>query len=366
MYKTISPKVWCFVMTLVFMANVVIIGVDKIAGRDSWICAIIASVLYIPVFIIYAHLTKLYPGKNFFGIMSETLGKWASKTAAAIYTVYGVLLLSMSLNGFARFIATNILPDTPELVMVALLALCAFFFVCKNSSVIGKWSCFMLPLVIISILVAFFSSIKSMYVENLMPILEKPEILLDGTYRYLAFPFAEPIIGFALLSSVRGKIKLYQSLLPWIISTAIVVMTFIRNTAVLGGSLAGMLAFNTYFADSIVGYISFSQRIEVLTTLTPAVAGIAEAAVILMFATQGADFLTSGKISRFSAAGITFAAVILTAILYPSFEALHIRVMVWPIVSVPLQVVFPVACLAAHGMKNRVKGKLRHKKRVSA
>ena len=46
MYKSISPRVVCIVTLLVYIANAYILGNDRVAGRNSWLCVLLSAILY--------------------------------------------------------------------------------------------------------------------------------------------------------------------------------------------------------------------------------------------------------------------------------------------------------------------------------
>ncbi len=358
MYKSISPRIAGIVMVLVYIANAYILGNDRIAGRNSWLCVLISAILFIPIYILFYFLTKKYPGLNFFEIVNKVCGKTVMKIIAVIYVVYAICVLSMSYNCFARFVSSNILQDTPKYVMGTAIALCAAYLVWKGGVVMGKWASFVLPVVLIFILISLLGSIPSLHFEYLLPFAENWEDIAVGTYRYLAFPVGEPILFFSLLSSVKGDFRLRHWLIPLAIAAAILSFAFARDTMVLGGSLSGVLSFSTNHADSIAGYLNYSQRTEVLTSLIPAAAGIMEAAVTLFFITQGVDAVIEKSNSWIGILIGTIAGLAISFTVYNTSAALEKRYMVWPAISVAFQVAVPLMCLLVSSVKSGMRRKI--------
>lgn len=358
MYKSISPRIAGIVMVLVYIANAYILGNDRVAGRNSWLCVVLSAILFVPVYILFYFLTKKYPGMNFFEIMNQVFGKTVMKVIAVIYVAYAICVLSMSYNCFARFVSSNILQDTPKYIMGIAIALCAAYLVWKGSVVMGKWASFVLPVVLVFILISLLGSIPSLHFEYLLPIAENRMDMIIGTYRFLAFPVGEPVIFFCLLSSVKGTLRLRHWLIPLAVAAVILSLTFARDTMVLGGSLSGILSFSTNHADSIAGYLNFSQRTEVLTSLIPAAAGIMEAAVTLFFITQGVDAILEKSRSWI---GILTGTVVGLAISFTFFNtsaALEKRYMIWPAISVGFQILAPLVCLLVSSVKNGMRRKI--------
>lgn len=358
MYKTISPKAVCIVSVLFYIANAYILGNDRIAGRNSWLCVALAALSFLPVFLLFAYLSVHYPGKDFFEILEAVFGKTVRKILAAIYAVYGIVLLSMSFDCFARFVSTNILPDTPKYVMATAIALCCTYLVAKGTVVLGKWASFVLPVVLLFILISLLGSVPSLHPEYLLPVAENKKDVLLGTYRYLSFPFGEPLVLFSLLSCVRGKFRLRHWLIPWFLAALILSLSFARDTMVLGGSLSGILSFSTNHADSVSGYMNFEQRTEVLTSLIPAAAGILEAAVSLLFVSQGIHAVLEKQSARVCVFSGVLAGLLLCFFAYQSDRILEVRDMIWPVISVFLQIIFPLAAVIAGAAKSGMRRKI--------
>lgn len=358
MYKSISPRVVCIVTLLVYIANAYILGNDRVAGRNSWLCVLLSAILFIPVFLLFQFLVKRYPGRNFFEIMNEIFGKTVMKVLAVVYVAYGICVLSMSFNCFARFVSSNILPDTPKYVMGVAIALCSAYLVYKGTLVIGKWAAFVLPVVLLFILISLLGSIPSLHFEYLFPIAENKQDLLVGVYRYLAFPVGEPIVLFSLMPAVKGRVRLRHWLIPLALAAGILSVSFARDTMVLGGSLSGILSFSTNHADSITGYLNFTQRTEVITSLIPAAAGIMEAAVTLLFVSQGFDAIFEKNHSWIGIVAGTLGGLAISFTVFKTSAILEQRYMVWPLISVPLQSVVPLACLITCSVKSGMRRKI--------
>lgn len=358
MYRTISPKIACIVMALFYMANSYILGNDRIAERNAWLCVLLSALAFLPVFFLFYLLIKKFPGKNLFEIVECIFGIGVRRVVAGIYAVYGVFLLSMSFNCFARFVSSNVLPDTPKYVMAIAIALCAAYLVYQGAVVMGKWGAFILPVVALFIMVSLIGSIPSLQVSHLFPIAEDGRKIAFGTYRYLSFPFGEPIILFSLLPWVRGKMKMRHWLVPWFAAALVLSISFARDTMVLGGALSGALTFSTNYADSITGYINFEQRTEVVTSLIPAAAGIMESAVILLFISQAFDAISGRPWAKTGILAGGVVALVLCFTIYGTPSALETRYQIWPLISVPLQVVIPFACLCVASVRNGLRRKI--------
>jgi len=190
-----------------------------------------------------------------------------------------------------------------------------------------------------------------------LPIAEYRGNVVRGVYRALAFPMGEPILLFALLPGVQGKLRLRNWLLPVAVAACILAATFARNSMVLGGELAGMLNFPTNHADSVTSHTNFSQRIEALTSLIPAAAGILEAAVTLLFVSQGVRALADGRGGTIGVVLGAAAAMMISVFVYDASVRAW-RYAVWPSISVPLQVLAPLVCAAVGAVRRKIRLKM--------
>lgn len=352
----ISPRSFALTSMLFYMSNAYVLGSNADAGRDDWLCALIASAAaFIPICILAA-LAEKNPEMDLFSIIEKKFGRILLHIFAGIYTVYAVLLLSMSLSIFSRYICTCVLLETPKAVMAFFLSVCVVLFTTKQGLSIGRTASMLFPIIIALIITIFAASAATIKLDRLMPIAENN--ILPGIYRSLAFPFFEPVILFSLLPMVKGGTKKRHWLIPYAVSSLILVFNIVRNTSVLGPALSGLLTFPTMHTDGIIDYESLAQRLEVLTTMIPASTGIIEAAIVALFSRQA--LCRAFNIKKEMPAGIFTISLgfVLCLLLYSTDKALEMRTQIWPAVSFPLQIIIPVSALLYKRKAELPKGKI--------
>lgn len=352
----ISARSFAITAVVYYFGNAYILGSNSHVGRDDWLCMLIACVFAVPLVLLIAYLAETHPGQDLFVIFKQVLGNTVCRFLSLLYGVYAVFLLSMSLSCFSRYVCTCVLLETPKSVMALLLAVCAYLFAVKGPSGIGRCASFLFPVVLLAIVLAFVTSIPSAHFKHIFPIGRGN--IWWGVYRSMAFPFVEPILLFSLIPAVKEGTKKRHWLLPFIFAFSILILNSMRNTMVLGDGLAGMLSFPTTHADSVVGYESLEQRLEVLTTMIPAACGLVEAVLATIFASRAFEAFVGAASSKISVPGVLAAGFAICMLAYGTETALEYRSNIWPFVSVPLQLLAPVLCLLVENTRRAKKAKI--------
>ena len=345
MKQTVRPIYASAAMVLVVLANAYILGSVSEAGRDAWLCLLLSALVWVPVLRLYAALSARYPGENFAGILEKSMSAGFARTLACFYTLYGVLVLGMSLNCFGLFAAGELLPDTPMPLMECLIAGTAGYLVWKGSGIMGKWAALVLPVALLFILLSLAGAIPVLEPEAVLPVAAEPGRIRAGFLRCLAFPLGEPVLLFTFLPGVRGRFRLRHWLLPFGTAILLLSLSWLRNVMVLGGGLYGGLRYAASYADGVQDYLNFAQHVEALTSLIPAAAGIMEAAAALSFAVDCLTCLTAGPRRSMY---IPIAAILglgAGIFLFADPAVLRLRDVVWPWISLPLQIIPPLVCL---------------------
>ena len=354
--NNISARGFAVTAVLFYFGNSYILGSNADMGRDDWLCMLTAAVIELPLVLLLSVLAKNHPGKNLFDIIKEHTNKAVFYIIASVYALYGVFLLSMSLSCFSRYVCTSILLETPKAVMAFMLAACAYLFILKDSVSLARASASLFIVVTLVVIVTYAVSVPHLVLSEILPVAR--DSIWQGVYKCLAFPFAEPVILFSMMPDVQSPTKKKYWLVPYIFAGLILVLNVMRNTMVLGSALSGITTFPTAKTDSVVGYMSFQQRLEVLTTMIPAAAGLVEAALAALFTCQALSAVFGTKKNAVTGAFVCAAGAFLSLVLYTSGGSLDTRAMIWPAASVPLQLA-PILFGGLHG-----KGSKRRKAKI--
>jgi len=355
MPQEISPRVFALASLLFYLANAYIQGNLRSGGQSAWLMVVAGAVLLLPFFLLLSAVSSRHPGKDLPAVAGQLWGMAGQRVVSGLLFLYGTLLLGRSLSCFTRFVSAYILPDTPRILMATLLFALAALLVRRGAAAIGRWAGIVLPVVFLMIGLAIAASISVCRPEALMPIETERGKWLRGIRESVVFPFGEPLAMCTLLTGVKGTVRRRHWVLPWLGAALLLALTFARNTMVLGGELSAVLPFATHHADSVMGYSSFSLRVEALTSLIPAAAGILEAAVFLHLAVCSMEAMAGRKLHGafyLIPAGLAGAIILLPGGQLMAWEGY------WGWFSLPLQAALPVALLLGERMQKRMRRKI--------
>nr|WP_318540524.1 GerAB/ArcD/ProY family transporter [Terribacillus saccharophilus] len=135
------------------------------AGADGWIALLIGGVISIFFVLMILHISKCYPGEGLFEILQSTFGKVLGALAGFGYYVYFLVVAIYLLTSYGELINQWLLPETPVLVLYALLVISALYTISGGLTLIAKvFTFFAIILFIISALFLFgFVDAKFIY-----------------------------------------------------------------------------------------------------------------------------------------------------------------------------------------------------------
>lgn len=355
MPQQISPRIFALTSMLFYLANAYIQGNLRSGGNSAWLMVMAGAILLLPLFFLLAAVCRRYPGKDFSAIAGSLWGSVGRRVVSCFLFLYGTILLGRSLSHFTQFVSAYILPETPRILMASLLFCMAALLVRRSAAAIGRWAGIVLPAVFLMIGMALAASVSVCKPDALLPVAADRGEWIRGIEESMVFPFGEPLAMCTLLSGVHGTIRRRHWILPWLGTAFLLALTFARNTMVLGGDLAAILPFATHHADSVVGYSNFSLRIEALTSLIPAAAGILEAAVFLHLSTTSMDAAAGRRLHGMLIlipAAIAGAMVLLPSVWLMKLEAY------WGMFSLPFQFALPISFLLTDQLRRRTRRKI--------
>ena len=322
------------------------------AGRDDWLCLGAGLLLALPAILTTAALSRSRPDKSLGETIRETLAPVPAAVLSGFYILYGLCILSFSLDAFSRYICICVLPETPKAAAALVIGLAVYLTSRGGAEGIRRLSGLIFPAIALTLLAVIGLSVPSMTLSHLAPV--GRQITGRAVLRAAMFPYAEPVILLSLTPGC-GRLKRRWWIIPFALSSALLIFICVRNTAVLGGALADFFTFPTVQADSVVGYSAIGQRVEVFTTLIPASAGFVEAALAARFSLDAAEGIGKGKESLLLPV-IPAVSFLICVFVLRSDAVSQARDQVWPFVSLasPLPVLY---LLARRRAKRSEKGK---------
>ena len=317
------------IIVLFIIGSAIVLSPGGSAKQDSWLAMIIAMLVAFVAVAVYSRILIIFPEKDLYGVLQEIFGrKWfgivISKVMILTYTWYAFHLGAMVFRNFSEFIIIVSMPETPQVLIVAPLGILCIWLVKGGLEILGRWSVFMLPIILVAIMTQYILSMTQADFDNLKPVLYngiKP--VISSAYGVFTFPFAETVIFILIFSSTKRKFNIYKVFnIGILVGGVILLIAMVRNVMVLGIEDAAIEYFPSYEAVSMINIANFVQRIEVIVSTIFIVGGIVKISVCLFAACKGFAHFMSFKNYRAVVVPVGFLMMNLSCFIYLSAEVI--------------------------------------------
>ena len=277
----------CVFITFI-IGSALIIGIGGDAKNDAWIAGIAGVIMAVPMLLVYSRMISLFPGKDLFDILNITLGKVIGKTVAILYILYAFHLGAMVLRNFGEFINAIAIPETPMLVPLLCMGFVCIIAVRLGIEVLGRTTTYFLPIILFILVVVDLLAIPQLHLNYLKPILGDGIIpVLKGGFSAFSFPFAETVLFIGVFDSLKTRKSPFK---VWfwgiLISSFILIITTIRNIAVLGNMIDSFY-FPSNQAVRMISVGDFLERIEVTVAIVFMFGVFVKSSICLLVACKG-------------------------------------------------------------------------------
>lgn len=343
--EVISNKEGICILTLFIMGSTLVLGSGGKAKQDVWAAILIGIMLAVPIILIYARILYLYPGKSLFSIMNEVFGKIIGNILSLLFVWYAFHLGALVIRNFSEFIKIAALPETPVFVPSMLLVLLCIWSVKEGIEVLGRWSHFVLPILISIILVIVVLSMSMANLHHLLPVLyDNWKPVFEGAFSVFSFPFTEVVVFFLIGNVLNQEKKVAQVYLSGLLIGGIFVLIIaVRNMLVMGESFVNRFHFPTYTAVSLINIGDFLQRIEILVSVVFLFAGFIKISICLLAVSKGIASILRISSYRDLVVPIGLLMMILSYIIYESItEMTDWAFNVYKFYAFPFQVILPL------------------------
>lgn len=233
--------------------------------QDAWM-TFIFGLLYawLIVFLLY-RLGRAYPGKNMFEICEIACGKWLGRIVNLIVLVYVLHLLVRDLRIFGDFIGTAVLQRTPTEFIYLAVMLVLIYFATGNMEEFTRSVNLLYPIFQINLLLLPILLLNEIDLTTLQPLLAHgPEVIAKGGLLGAGWSGDIFIIG-AFLSYIGSTRQFYVSVkFGIVISTIVLTMLMLLNTAVLGPITVSRAMYPLYTMAEQINITDFLDRLDVL------------------------------------------------------------------------------------------------------
>jgi spore germination protein KB len=203
---------------------------------------------------------------------------------------------------------------------------------------------FFLPIIFFIMALVNILEIPQFHLDYIKPILGNGIIpVLKGGFSAFSFPFAETILFLGVFSSLKTK-KSPKKVYLWgvIIAGSIILITTIRNVAVLGNML-GSFYFPSYEAVSMIAIDDFLQRIEATVSIVFIFSVFIKCAICLLVASKGIEKMFNLTDYRSIVIQTGLLMIYFSYIIYDNIMIMkYWAFKVYPYYAFPMQVILPV------------------------
>ena len=233
--------------------------------NDTWICIIISAILTIPT-ILAIHLLFTYPGKNFFEVIEDALGKILGKFSIVMLILLSTVVINSTLFELIDFIQIVLLFYTPIVVMLFCILITVYFMLHKSPKVMINFGQFVFMIALLFFFLSTAFILKNSDFRELLPIAHNNwNSIAIGTLEASASSFSMIIFIPCLFDHLKDRKKIYKPLGTIVaLSLIIILVLAINNLTVLGATEKSKFYFPKHELHRIMGIGTMFQRIEIL------------------------------------------------------------------------------------------------------
>lgn len=356
--EVITHKQGIVILITFILGSTLVLGAGDEAKQDVWLAVLLSMLLAVPIFLVYSRLLTVYPGMGLYDILIHVFGKIFGRILAIPFIWFAFHLGSLVIRNFVEFIIIVSIPETPEYIIAAFMAVFCIWAVRAGIEVIGRWTSIMLPILIIVIIIVTFLFANLITFENLKPVLANGLTpVLNTAFSVFAFPFAETVLFTTVLSNLRPKSNPYKVYF-WglLIGGLIILLISVRSLITLGEGNISILYFPSYASVRLINIGNFLQRIEVSVTLVFIISGFIKISICLYSAGVGIAKIFNVSDYHHIIAPIGLLMMVLSIIVYKStVEMFEWADKIYKYYAFPIEVVLPVIILIAAEIKARVR-----------
>lgn len=321
-----------------------VMGASPVAKQDSWISLLLSILFAVPVFLMYARIVQLFPGKNLFDMLDILFGNIGGRLISLLFIFYSLHLCALVFKNFAEFIAICVMPETPELVILVSMMLVVCYMARCGMGAMGKWSVFMLPLITVMMLFTFLFAVNKIEFNRLLPFMSHDlKTISAGAYKLLTFPLGELVIYLGFASHIRRGTSPYKFFLyVLLIGGSLLMVVMLRNLLILGAAVVEAEYFPSYTAAKVINIADLIARLEATISMNFIIGGIVKSALCLFSATTGIAHLLNVRSYKQFLLPVGLLAVALCTTLYKGIVEMMEFLDIYQFYAVPFQFAIPL------------------------
>ncbi len=329
-------------------------GVSK---QDTWIAALTALVITIPILLGYTTIARKYPGKNLVQINDEALGPFVGRLVSALYIWFLFELMIHYAYFFNSFWITYIMAETPRIAFVIMIVAVSAYAVWSGIETIARCSVIFTIIVAATVIFVIALLLKDIKISHFLPILDlSPKNFIQSVHIILTIQFCDLLAFLMIFPYTKDNTKIRKPLLfAFGIGTFMMLVVILINTAVLGARMMNSTSVSFAITREIdIGHIL--TRLDVMVALTLLVTVFIKITVFYYVTVLGLAQLLRLRSYRPLIVPIGLIAIAISANLYPSdMEQVYAARYIWPFNAAFFEIVLPLLTLIVIALRKLFK-----------
>lgn len=330
------------------LGSSLVLPIGARARQDAWLAVLLGGVAGIGLSLVYATLAHRFPGRGMVGYSQLLLGRWVGGLVGLMYVWYSLHLGALVLRNFSEFVVSTLLPGTPIVVPTLILGALGAHAARHGPETVARASQALTAVVTMNVLLATVLVANQVHLEYLRPVLEGGlASILPAAFATMSFPFGETVIlaqVFSLVHPVPGARS--RVVVAVMLSAGLLTLVQARNMAVLGPELVASARFPSLEVMKAIDVAEFLTRVDALVSVNWIATGFVKIALCLYAASIGIAEGLNLQDYRPMVFPVLSAATALSIAVFPNATAMaRFAVVIWPVYSIPFQLVMPLLLL---------------------
>ena len=227
----------------------------KYTNKDTYIGAIIGSILGLFIILGYRYIIKSKKDKSLSQILQES--KIIGKIAQLFILLASICLLLYTLLIYEIFVSSFLLTNTPIFMILAPWILLLIYCAWGGLDLIHKLACSVFPIGLVLSILSIISIIGNFDTYNFLPILTaSPSNLLICIISFAGISSFPGILTLHFNSQVKNYVKFY------LLAVFLIILAILCINGVFGEVLVNVFRFPEYMVLKQVIMINFIEKVE--------------------------------------------------------------------------------------------------------
>ena len=270
MEKARIDRVQFFILLILFEMGTSLVTTFSIsAGKDAWLAILFGSLLGCLFFLMYYQLYQWFPEDSFTGYVKKILGKKLGTAVGYIYAIAALYISSRVLRVFGEVLLSSTYPETPLVIVHALMILVVIYAVNKGIETIARTAELTIVIVFILAIFGFVLIVLSgvMDIDRILPILENGfvPVLKTVVTETMNVPFGEVMIFTIIFPYLNNNRRMrIIGVGAMLLSGIMIAGTMLINILTLGFHVVEDSGFPLLATLQMISVADFLERLDVL------------------------------------------------------------------------------------------------------